>query len=166
MPRRLHLHAEPVEARTAVMQPIRRIHRLRPMMSEKILCIGAAHIDRRARAIAPVVAGSSNPVRLSTGWGGVARNVAETLARLGAKVALLSRVGSDAEADRLIGALAALGIDTGRVVRAPDAATASYTALIDPDGELVVGIADMAIYDGMDAAFFAPLRPGLAGHAV
>jgi len=134
-------------------------------MSGSILCIGAAHIDRRARALAAVVAGSSNPVRLSTGWGGVARNVAETLARLGAPVALLSRVGADPEADRLIAALAALGIDTARIVRAPDAATASYTALIEPDGELVVGIADMAIYDGMDEAFFAPLEPQLAGHA-
>src|SRR5439155_191503 len=70
------------------------------------------------------------------------------------------------EADRLIAALAALGIDTARIVRAPDAVTASYTALIDPDGELVVGIADMAIYDGMDEAFFAPLKPRLAGHGV
>src|SRR5215475_13803209 len=163
MPRRLHLHAEPVEARTAVMQPIRRIHRLRPMMSEKILCIGAAHIDRRARAFAAVVAGSSNPVRQSTGSGGVARNVAETQARLGAKVALLSRVGGDGEGDRLIAALAALGIDTSRIARAPDAATASYTALIEPDGELMVGIADMAIYDGMDEGFFATLKPRLAG---
>src|SRR5262249_53092260 len=120
-----------------------------PAMSGSILCIGAAHIDRRARAISAVVAGSSNPVRLSTGWGGVARDAAETLARLGTKVALLPRVGSDAEADRLIGALAGLAIDTSRIVRAPDAVTASYTALIEPDGELVVGIADMAIYDGM-----------------
>src|SRR5713226_870838 len=134
-------------------------------MTGKILCIGAAHLDRRARAIAAVVAGSSNPVRLSTGWGGVARNVAETLVRLGASVGLVSRVGADAEADRLIEALAALGIDTGLIARAPGATTASYTALLDPAGELVVGLADMAIYDGMDAAFFAPLRPRLADHA-
>jgi len=134
-------------------------------MTGKILCIGAAHLDRRARAIAAVVTGSSNPVRLSTGWGGVARNVAETLVRLGAPVGLVSRVGADAEADRLIEALAALGIDTALIARVPGAATASYTALLDPAGELVVGLADMAIYDGMDAAFFAPLRPGLAGHA-
>jgi pseudouridine kinase len=134
-------------------------------MTGKILCIGAAHLDRKARAIAAVVTGSSNPVRLSTGWGGVARNVAETLVRLGAPVGLVSRVGADAEADRLIEALAALGIDTGLIVRVPGAATASYTALLDPAGELVIGLADMAIYDGMDAAFFAPLKPRLAGHA-
>src|SRR5262249_3334282 len=87
-------------------------------------------------------------------------------ARLGTKVALLSRVGSDAEADRLIGALAGIAIDTSRIVRAPDAVTARYTALIEPDGELVGGVAGMAIYCGRGAAFFAPVRPGPAGHAV
>jgi len=132
---------------------------------DRILCIGAAHPDRKARALGPVVPGSSNPVRLTTAWGGVARNVAETLARLGAGAGLVSRVGDDAEADRLLAALAGLGIDTGLVARVSGAATASYTAFLDPAGELVIGLADMAIYDGMDAAFFAPLRPRLAGHA-
>ena len=135
------------------------------MTGDRILCIGAAHPDRKARALGPVVPGSSNPVRLTTAWGGVARNVAEALARLGAAAGLVSRVGGDAEGDRLVASLAALGIDTGLVARVPGAATASYTALLEPTGELVVGLADMAIYDGMDAAFFAPLRPRLAGHA-
>jgi len=134
-------------------------------MTGKMLCIGGAHLDRKAYALSAVVAGSSNPVRLSTGWGGVARNVAETLVRLGASAGLVSRLGADAEGDRLLAALGALGIDTGLIVRVPGESTASYTALIDPAGELVVGLADMAIYDGMDEAFFAPIKPSLAGHA-
>jgi pseudouridine kinase len=131
------------------------------MTSIEIACIGGAHVDRRARALGPVVPGSSNPVTVATSAGGVARNVAETLARLGASVRLVSRGGSDADGDRLLADLARLGVDLTGVHRA-DAPTASYTALLDPDGQLVVGLADMAIYDSMDATFFAPLLRGLA----
>jgi pseudouridine kinase len=131
------------------------------MTSIEIACIGAAHVDRRAHTLGPVVPGSSNPVTVATSAGGVARNVTETLARLGAAVRLVSRVGSDAEGDRLLADLARLGVDLTGVRRA-DVPTASYTALLDPDGQLAIGLADMAIYDSMDAAFFAPLLPGLA----
>jgi pseudouridine kinase len=130
-----------------------------------VLCIGAAHLDRRARLLAPPVPASSNPVTVAAGWGGVARNVAEGLARLGVPAALLSRLGGDAEADRLLAALASAGVDVSGVARGPEAATASYTAVLDPTGELVIGLADMAIYDGMDAAFFAAREDALRGHA-
>lgn len=129
-----------------------------------VLCIGAAHLDRRARLLAPPVPGSSNPVTVTTGWGGVARNVAEGLARLGMPAALLSRLGPEAEADRLLAALAAAGVEVAPATRNADAATASYTAVLDPTGELVLGLADMAIYDGMDAGFFAARAALLRGH--
>ncbi len=129
--------------------------------SIEIACIGAAHIDRRARALGAVVPGSSNPVTVATSAGGVARNVAETLARLGARVRLVSRLGDDAEGERLLADLAARGVDISGVARACGAPTASYTALLDPSGQLVVGLANTAIYDGMDAAFVAPVLPRL-----
>jgi pseudouridine kinase len=129
-----------------------------------VLCIGGAHLDRRARLLAAPVPGSSNPVAVTTSWGGVARNVAEGLARLGVPAALLSRLGPDAEADRLLAALAAAGVELAAVARSPDAVTASYTAVLDPAGELVIGLADMAIYDGMAAGFFAERRDLLGRH--
>ena len=112
-----------------------------------IACFGAAHIDRHARAVGPVVLGSSNPVALSRSPGGVARNVAESLARLGCRVALVSRVGADSDGDGLVAAMTALGVDMGATLRSPARATGGYTALLDPDGGLTVGMADMAIYE-------------------
>jgi len=128
-----------------------------------IACIGAAHIDRKARALAPVVAGSSNPVAVTKGFGGVARNVAENLARLGASVKLLSRVGRDAEGNGVAAALMALGIDIAGIERVDGTATASYTALLEPGGQLVVALADMAIYDGMDERFMAERLARIGG---
>ncbi|MGP1396515.1 MAG: carbohydrate kinase family protein [Inquilinaceae bacterium] len=114
-----------------------------------IACIGAANLDRKARAVGPVVLGSSNPVSVTLAPGGVARNVAETLTRLGCAVRMVAGVGRDADGDRLLVGLRALGIDTEGVARVDGRTTATYTALVDRDGEMVVALADMDIHDAL-----------------
>jgi pseudouridine kinase len=112
-----------------------------------IACIGAAHIDRKGRAVRAILPGTSNPVTMRSHHGGVARNVAEGLARLGADVALVSRVGRDVEGDVVLAHLASRGVDVSAVTRSEACPTASYTALLSPDGELAVALADMAVYE-------------------
>jgi pseudouridine kinase len=116
-----------------------------------IACIGGAHIDRHAVLKQPPVPATSNPCNVATTFGGVARNVAENLARLGRTVSLISRVGDDESGRSVIAHLTALGIDTSMVSSAPRP-TASYTAILDPDGELVLGLADMDLYDELTPA--------------
>ena len=60
-------------------------------VTERLTCVGGAVVDRKYHLLRPAVAGTSNPARAVTGFGGVARNVAETLARLGVAVSLVSR---------------------------------------------------------------------------
>ena len=55
-----------------------------------IACIGGAHLDRHGVLRGPLVLGTSNPGSVHVAVGGVARNVAENLARLGVKVTLVS----------------------------------------------------------------------------
>jgi pseudouridine kinase len=95
-----------------------------------ILCIGGALADRRYRLKGKLVPGSSNPAIVTVGFGGVARNVAENLARLGATVALAAAVGDDDAGRRLAAELAALGVDVALVQPMP-APTAEYAAIID-----------------------------------
>lgn len=133
-------------------------------MTAAVACIGAVHVDRKALAQGPVVMGSSNPVVLRTTSGGVARNVAEDLARLGIDVALAGRVGTDAEGDGILGELAGVGVEATRITRA--GRTASYTAFIDPYGELVVGLADMATYDALDRDWAAALPAAFANRPI
>jgi len=129
-----------------------------------IACIGAAHIDRKARALLPVALGTSNPVAVTTSHGGVARNVAEGLARLGARVALAGLVGDDAAGDAVAAGLHALGIDTRALFRHEGRPTASYTALLSPSGDLVVALADMGLYDAIDADAIDRALPVLAAY--
>lgn len=120
--------------------------------SGPIACIGGAHIDVRAHALGPVVPGSSNPVQTRRGFGGVARNVAENLARLGAAVRLYGRVGRDSDGDAVVGTMARLGVGTDGIGRSERRPTASYTALLDGEGQLVIALADMGIYEELSPA--------------
>ena len=90
--------------------------------------------------------GTSNPGNITTSSGGVARNVAENLARLGREVSMISRVGGDEAGREVVAHLARLGIDTS-MISVSARPTASYTAILEPDGELVLGLADMDLYD-------------------
>lgn len=86
--------------------------------------------------------GTSNIGRVYTTPGGVARNVAEGLARLGVRVQLIAAVGRDADGDALIRQTAQAGVDVTHVLRS-QVRTGSYTAVLDANGELVVAISEM-----------------------
>jgi pseudouridine kinase len=122
----------------------------------RVTVFGGASIDRLARSAGPVVAGASNPGTIRVAAGGVGFNVATSLARLGVPTRLVAILGQDADGDRVIREAYRAGVDTDAVLRSKTSSTATYQASFDERGELVLGIADMAVYDGLDAAAVAP----------
>jgi pseudouridine kinase len=112
-----------------------------------VAVIGGAVFDRKYHARAPLVAGTSNPVDGSHSHGGVARNVAENLARLGVPVRFSSIVGHDDTGNALLRNLETIGVDVGGVARSDARPTAEYAAILDTGNDLALGIADMAIFD-------------------
>ena len=80
--------------------------------SRPIACIGAANLDRKLRSLATLTMGTSNPARQDESFGGVARNIAENLARLGAPVSLTTAIGDDSSGRALLAHAEAAGIDT------------------------------------------------------
>jgi pseudouridine kinase len=111
-----------------------------------ILVIGAAGIDTKGRAGKPIQVGTSTPGTIRVGVGGVARNIAENLVRLGERVVLLSAVGDDGSGRRILSQAAECGIDVRHVVVSSDYHTAAYLALLDEQGELLMSIDDMVIH--------------------
>jgi pseudouridine kinase len=75
--------------------------------------------------------------------GGVGRNIAENLARLGTRTHLIASIGADERGDQVLAATAAAGVLVDQVRRSA-CSTGTYTAVLDADGELVVAVADMA----------------------
>ncbi|CAM3928106.1 carbohydrate kinase family protein [Roseateles saccharophilus] len=114
-----------------------------------IVCIGGLNIDRKLRLLAHALPASSNPCESHETPGGVVRNVAENLARLGLPVALIAVVGDDAGGRLLLEQAAQVGIDTRAVIRLRRHASDSYTAVLAPDGNLVLGLAAMPLVESL-----------------
>lgn len=125
------------------------------------MCIGGANVDVKCRIAGRAAIGSSNPGAVLTSPGGVARNIAENLARLGCRAALISAVGRDDFGECLIEETAAAGVDVEAVMRTPRA-TGSYVAMLDRKGELIVATADMEILEQLTPRRLARHRDSFA----
>ena len=112
----------------------------------KVIVIGGANVDIKGRPSGPYLPRTSNPGRVTLSPGGVGRNIAENLARLGVEVSLITALGDDANAALLRGACAAAGVDLSlaRVAAEP---TGTYLAVLDETGELVSAISDMRVIE-------------------
>ncbi|HEX3823451.1 MAG TPA: carbohydrate kinase, partial [Mycobacteriales bacterium] len=105
--------------------------------------IGGANVDVKARSNGRATPATSNPGTASMTPGGVGRNIAENLARLGVRTFLVSAIGRDALGDNLLTQTVAAGVRCDYVQRNA-VSTGTYTAVLDCDGELVVAVSDMA----------------------
>jgi pseudouridine kinase len=142
--------------------------------------VGGAVIDRKLQLLAPAVSATSNPARAGDCLGGVARNVAENLARLEVPVALVTAVGDDPGGQAVRAGLKAAGVAVTGVRVMPGLPTAQYVAVLDPSHELVIGVAAMDVLEtigeaDVDAAWPAGggwlvmdtnLRAGVLAHAL
>ena len=117
------------------------------MTQPLVVVVGGANVDVKARTTSALVPGTSNPGTVVRSPGGVGRNVAENLARLGTRVALLSTVGSDPDGDWLLQETALAGVDVSPVLRG--GATGRYVAVLDHGGDLAVAVSDMAATDAL-----------------
>jgi len=111
-----------------------------------VVVIGAASFDLKGRVLGDhVIEGSSNAGALTAGVGGVARNIAENLARLDIATTLIAAVADDLLGNLVIQMTAQAGVNTECMLTIPGARTGAYLGLVTPDGDLLMGIDDMRI---------------------
>jgi pseudouridine kinase len=132
------------------------------MARPDILCIGSVLWDIIGRTPRPVRIGDDLPGRIRRIPGGVALNIAVTLARLGLRPALLSVVGRDAAGDDLVAACQHMGLDCGHLHRDDRLPTDTYMAIEGPDG-LVAAIADAHSLEAAEDRVLRPLIEGPLG---
>jgi pseudouridine kinase len=107
------------------------------------LLLGASSQDIVGRLDSELQPGTSNPARIRASFGGVARNVAENLARLGQPVRLVSAVGRDHAGDELLAYTAAAGVDVSAVLRTDLYPTGFYMGVLDARAHLRFAVDDM-----------------------
>lgn len=108
-----------------------------------VLVVGAAGIDSKGKAHAPFIPGTSVPGLVRVSVGGVARNIADNLARLGVEAVLLSVIGNDGSGRRILLNAAEVGLNTDYLIVSEEHHTSAYLALLDEKGNLVMSVDDM-----------------------
>lgn len=116
---------------------------------ELIVCVGGANVDCKLTLEEKVQLHTSNPVVEVVSVGGVVRNIAENLGRLGRKVSLMSIIGND-EDGRLLSEQSSPFMSMNNTLMVHDERTGRYTAVIQKDGDLIIGLANMSICEKMD----------------
>lgn len=119
------------------------------ILSEPRYCavVGGANMDILGTPADILQAGSSTPGSVSYSPGGVGRNIAENLARLGETCYLIAPVGDDHSGRQLTELSQLAGIDTSQMITIPGQATSSYLSMLDQQGDMQLAIADMSILD-------------------
>lgn len=128
----------------------------------RVVCIGAANIDRKLTPKGPLRMGTSNPARQHESLGGVARNIAENLAHFGVEVALVTATGADAAGKHLLSRAAMAGVDVGAAIAVEAMATGTYTAVLDERGDMAIALADMDLYEQLTPERVLPLAGPVA----
>lgn len=108
-----------------------------------VIVIGAAGKDIVGKLKSDFLMYTSNPGKIRTSFGGVARNVAENLARLGQPVILLSVVGDDDRGDRLLTQARQAGVDVDHVLRTSEHPTGTYVGIVSTNGQFQCAMDDM-----------------------
>jgi pseudouridine kinase len=127
-------------------------------MSDEILVIGAANLDVKGRLFGPPIANSSNSCAIRNSFGGVARNIAENLVRLGTPVILLTALGDDYAGEDILNSAREMGVDVSRALTVEGETTGTYLAALDASGELLIGLDDLRVMRHLTADYLRQNR--------
>ena len=129
-----------------------------------ITVIGGANIDISAKYSSAVAsAGDSNQGQISTSAGGVARNIAENLARLGSAVQLITGLGDDGFSVSVRASLNLPLLDLSACYAQPNTPSDSYLSLYDMKGELVSAVNQMRLVNKLTPSYLQRFETLITG---
>lgn len=112
--------------------------------------IGGANMDIVGYPDGNLRRKDSNPGTVKLSVGGVGRNIAENLARLGSPVKMFTCVGEDFHGEKIITSGMEVGMDMSHVKKVSEFGTGTYLALLDEDHDMEVAISAMDIFNTLD----------------
>lgn len=118
-----------------------------------IVVIGGASLDIKGRLRGQFRPGTSNAATIEISIGGVGRNIAENLVRLGTPTALIAAVCGDDFGRAIVQHTAAAGVDTSYMLIECGQRSASYIAMLGNDGSLLGALDDSSAARAIDPAY-------------
>lgn len=125
---------------------------------DHVSVIGGANMDIVGYPFDKLKRNDSNPGGVKVSMGGVGRNIAENLARLGTHTKMFTVVGEDIYGDEIIKGSEKIGIDMSHVKRVQDEGTGTYLAILDHENDMDVAIASMNIFKKLDRKYLEDHR--------
>lgn len=119
-----------------------------------VVVAGAAGIDIKGIPHTALVQHESNAGKIKHSFGGVARNIAENLARLQVDTILLTAVGDDPAGQLIMDHCHLSGIDTAQIQVCSDQRTGGYVSVANPAGDVQLAINDYEIMQVLTPAYF------------
>ena len=111
--------------------------------------VGTVFVDCKGFAAAKYVPLGRNVGSVRFVHGGVGRNVAENIARVGLPVSLVSSVDKGSIGADVVGRLGAVGVDTTFLAELDECGMGMWLAVMDEQGELAGSISQMPNLQGM-----------------
>lgn len=118
-----------------------------------VTVIGGVNMDIHGFSKNKLIPGDSNIGTVKMSLGGVGRNIAENLVRLGIETKLISALGNDIYASKMLEESALIGLDTKDCLIINGESTSVYLALIDETHDMSVAISSMDIYEKISIDF-------------
>ena len=126
-----------------------------------IAVVGGANIDIHGRSSKSLRSNDSNPGEVHIAAGGVARNIAENLARLGTDSRLISAIGADQHGQMLTQLSRDAGVNVQNLHVIPAAKTSTYLSVLDDSGDMLLGINDMSVIEQLSVELLQAQAPML-----
>lgn len=118
-----------------------------------VVVIGGANMDILGSPKATLKIHDSNPGTIQMSMGGVGRNIADNLVRLGAPIKLLTALGNDLFGTKIYNECKSLGIDVDNVLMLENHATSTYLSILDETGDMKLAIVDSDICRKINIAY-------------
>lgn len=120
----------------------------------KTLIIGAQNIDIFSKSPNDLVIGDSNPAKINIAFGGVGRNIAVNLSRLGHDIHFITAFGDDAFSQSAHQNLKTLGINTTHSLFLKNMNNSIFIGVMNQENNLHLGLGDMEIVEHLNSDFF------------
>ena len=114
---------------------------------KNVLVIGSSNIDLIGQSKEKIVLNESNPAKISYCPGGVARNIAENITKLGNNCQLITAIGNDFFGNLIKNSCINSGIDIKNSIQDDKEPTSSYISIHNNDSEMFLSLNETNIID-------------------
>ena len=124
------------------------------MYEEKyVVVLGASVVDIFGFCSCKYREYNSTPGNIKMSFGGVSRNIAENMARMGINTKFISILGDDEMGKSILDHSKKIGYDMSDSLIVENSSTPTYLAILNEEGEMVSAIADMKSIDKLNTDF-------------